>query len=106
MSGLEALTSMDYPGRFIALGLNPEGMPAVVYGITGRSESSKARKLVLEKSLSALTKIKVEPIDAELVNKGNPDLLLYDAVIVSLTYRCEMIVGNGKQTKRIDEALC
>ena len=56
MSGLEVLSSMDYPGRFIVLGLTKEGIHTAIYGITGRSSPSQARRLVI-KTKSSLGKM-------------------------------------------------
>lgn len=91
-SGLEAVTRMEYPGRFIIVGRDRSGHHnVVVYGITGRSPSSQARKLVHDE---AGKRIFVQPTDEKLFKTGNPDLLVYDA----LFYSQSVSVSNGKQT--------
>ncbi|MEK6801028.1 MAG: IMP cyclohydrolase [Nanoarchaeota archaeon] len=90
INGLDNLASMEYPGRFIAMGMNEAGFPTVVYGITGRSPSSQARRLV-EKDNT----ISVEPTDIDLVNQGDPSLLIYPAIIID---NLGVGVSNGAQT--------
>ncbi len=90
--GLEALTAMEYPGRFIILGADRDALHTiVVYGITGRSPSSKARKMVHDKMGR---KVSVVPTDEEILKTGNLDLLVYDAIL----YEKGIAVSNGKQT--------
>jgi IMP cyclohydrolase len=90
IGGLEALAHMEYPGRVIILGRAPgEGIPFVVYGITGRSPSSQARRIVFEG-----TRAMVTPTDEDLLAEGDPDLLLYAAI--SIQQGC--VVSNGRQT--------
>ena len=69
----------------------------VVYGITGRSPSSQARKLVSDKR-----GVWVQPTEEETLKKGNVDLLVYPAV---LFHERGLAVSNGKQTGDILEAL-
>ncbi len=103
--GLEALASMEYPGRFIAIGSNvADGIDVVVYGITGRSPSSQARKLVLTRGKPFIM-INTEPTDRELLKQGNTDLLVYPAIILGPS---GIAVSNGRQTNNIyhNEKLC
>lgn len=87
---LGALANMEYPGRFIILGYDPSGEQMVaVYGITGRSPSSRARKLEFEGNA-----IWTKPIDEETLKKGNPELLIYPALI----FTAGIAVSNGRQT--------
>ena len=84
---------MVYPGRFIVLGADQTGdWDVVVYGITGRSPSSKARKLELVGDY-----ILTRPTDPEVLKTGNPDLLVYPALILGEA----IVVSNGKQTTDI-----
>ena len=95
--GLENLTKLVYPGRFTIIGMDATGENnVVVYGITGRSPPSRARKLELAADI-----IKVLPTDEEEVKKGNPDLLIYDAAIDA---RRAITVSNGAQTESIATA--
>ncbi|MBS3149291.1 hypothetical protein J4455_01175 [Candidatus Woesearchaeota archaeon] len=41
----EVLSSMDYPGRFFVIGRNVDLSFFALYGITGRSEKSQARRI-------------------------------------------------------------
>jgi IMP cyclohydrolase len=91
---LEALTRMQYPGRIIIIGASNNGAAAVMYAVTGRSPSSQARKLVID---NAQNKINVTPTDEKTLKTGNPDLLVYPAVIVA----GGIAVSNGKQTSDI-----
>jgi IMP cyclohydrolase len=92
-SGLEALAALRYPGRFIIMGVDPTGnFSAVAYGITGRSASSQARKLEAEAGT-----IWTKPTDAEMLKTGNPELLIYPAVIIGQG----LAVSNGRQTSDV-----
>jgi len=91
---LECLSRMKYPGRTLAVGRDLSGMfNVVIYAITGRSSSSQARRLELEADT-----IWTKPTDPEVLQKGNVDLLIYPAVILSEG----LAVSNGKQTSDID----
>jgi IMP cyclohydrolase len=91
---LQALARMQYPGRIIIIGASSKGAAVVMYAVTGRSPSSQARKLVIDK---AQKKINVTPTDEETLKTGNPDLLVYPAVIAA----GGIAVSNGKQTTDI-----
>jgi len=90
---LESLSSKEYPGRLIILGRDPSGENEVaIYAITGRSPSSQARKLEREGDT-----IWAKPLDQELINQGNRNLLLYPAICLSQG----IAVSNGQQTADI-----
>jgi len=91
---MEALSRMQYPGRVIIIGASSQGESIVMYAITGRSPSSQARKLVID---NEQRKINVTPTDEKTLKTGNPDLLVYPAVIVAEG----IAVSNGKQTTDI-----
>jgi len=94
----EKLSSKCYPGRGIILGRGRRGRNlVVVYFITGRSASSQARKFVWE-SQTLWTK----PTNEETLKKGQPDLLIYPAAIVTLVGAA---ISNGKQTEDLARAL-
>lgn len=95
---LEFLSENGYFGRFIVLGLNADGERVAVYGITGRSASSQARRLEYEPY--GLGRIMVQPTDIETLKKGNPDLLIYPAMV---EMREGLGVSNGKQTQSLME---
>ena len=88
------LSRMIYPGRLLALGRDrADKHHVVLYAITGRSPSSQARRLV-EESGAVWTK----PTDLDTLKKGNPELLVYPAIVFSHG----IAVSNGRQTADID----
>ena len=98
LNGLKVLSEMEYPGRFIMLGRAENSDVAAVYGITGRSPSSHARRLVKKNEWKGGFSIHVEPTDPELLKTGNPELLIYPAIIVEGN---NIVVSNGKQTENL-----
>lgn len=92
---LMALERMEYPGRLIILGMTPNKRKIVIYGITGRSESSRARRLDYDKTSGVIS---VNPTDQEALKKGNPDLLIYPCIMI---HNNNVAVSNGNQTKDI-----
>lgn len=101
LNGLKVLSDMDYPGRFIMLGRADRGDVVAVYGITGRSTSSQARRMSKKETPSGFS-ICVEPTNLQLLKMGNPDLLLYTAIKVDLG---NIVVSNGKQTDGLEHKL-
>jgi IMP cyclohydrolase len=94
---LESLSRMKYPGRALAVGRDmSDAFNIIIYAITGRSSSSQARRLALEADA-----IWTKPTDPEVLRKGNIDLLIYPAVILSEG----LAASNGKQTSDIDVRL-
>ena len=89
---MDIVKKMVYPGRIIIIGTAPAGQRVVLYSITGRSPSSQARRLEI---FSPASSIFVKPTDEETLNTGNPDLLVYPAVICRAG---AIAVSNGKQT--------
>jgi IMP cyclohydrolase len=95
--GLQNLADKEYPGRIIIIGRDITGKnDVVVYAITGRSPSSQARKMELEDDA-----IWTKPTDDETLKRGNIDLLVYPAIILSRG----IAVSNGKQTADIKTCL-
>jgi IMP cyclohydrolase len=95
---LANLSAMEYPGRVIVIGRDPTGSrTAVIYAVTGRSPSSQARKLERRED-----GIWVRPTDEEILKKGNPDLLIYPAMLFSTL---GVAVSNGKQTEDVRRRL-
>jgi IMP cyclohydrolase len=91
---LEGLCRMTYPGRALAIGRDMSGtFNIVIYGITARSPSSQARRLGLEAGA-----IWTKPTNPEVLGKGNIELLIYPAVIMSEG----LAASNGRQTSDID----
>jgi IMP cyclohydrolase len=88
---------MPYPGRLIIIGRDPGGSHAVlVYAITGRSPSSQARRLKF-----ADQAVWTEPLNMEVLQKGNVDLLIYRAVALGRG----IAISNGRQTDEIVQVL-
>ncbi len=95
--GLVNLVSKEYPGRLIIIGQDRSGTKTImVYAITGRSPSSQAR-LMVEK----MDGIWVRPTDDDILKKGNPDLLIYPALL----FGQGIAVSNGKQTTDVKNRL-
>lgn len=95
---LANLSAMEYPGRVIVIGRDPTGSrTAVIYAVTGRSPSSQARKLERRED-----GIWIRPTDEEILKKGNPDLLIYPAILFSTL---GVAVSNGKQTEDVRRRL-
>ncbi len=93
--GLEALAAMDYPGRFIIAGKSESGSSVVIYGLTGRSDSSKARKFAFGDKTGV---VRTTVTDPKILEKGSPSLLLYEAIAC---YDSKVVVSNGAQTNLI-----
>jgi IMP cyclohydrolase len=95
--GFESLSAMEYPGRVIIIGKdrNRENI-VVIYAITGRSPSSQARKLEIERGV-----VWTKPTDEAKLKSGNIDLLIYPAISIHRG----IAVSNGKQTQDILEHL-
>lgn len=98
--GLENLAKMEYPGRFIILGMDLSGeQGVVVYGVTGRSQSSQARKFVFSEEHDVL---RTDVTDKEQLEKGSPALLIYPAMARKYD---AIIVSNGAQTNLLYETI-
>jgi len=94
---LVSLAAKEYPGRLIIIGQDVSGSQAIiVYAITGRSPSSQARRMVAQRG-----GIWVRPTDDEVLKTGNPDLLIYPAIL----FGKGIAVSNGKQTTDVQECL-
>lgn len=88
----EDFLKKPYPGRGLIVGYN-EGVRAAVYFVMGRSEYSKAR--VLEQKDNV---VYTKPTDSKLLSEGNPELLLYNAVMFLDDL---LVVSNGRQTDTV-----
>ncbi len=95
----DTLQAMPYPGRTIIVGAGSGGQRGVLYAITGRSPSSQARRLVIDEQEQ---KIFVRPTDEDTLKTGNPDLLVYAAIMCGVG---GIAVSNGKQTGDVFKAL-
>ncbi|HLD02174.1 MAG TPA: IMP cyclohydrolase [Candidatus Nanoarchaeia archaeon] len=97
--GLEALTAMEYPGRFIIIGTTPAEDTAVFYGMTGRRPSSRGRKFVpVPLPTEEITAIETEYLDPN-VEQSLRELQLYPAMSYDTSRPSDFVaVSNGHQT--------
>jgi IMP cyclohydrolase len=95
---IEHIASKEYLGRMFAIGKAPTGEDVVAYAVTGRSDSSRARRLEAE---WAKSRVRTSVTDPEQLKKGNPSLLLYNAIV--LNKHGDLVVSNGVQTDLIVE---
>ncbi|MBW3004860.1 IMP cyclohydrolase [Candidatus Woesearchaeota archaeon] len=101
VEGLENLTKMEYPGRFIILGRHAEGEGNIaIYGVTGRSPPSQARRFVFDEKHKVL---RTDVTDKEQLEKGSPALLIYPAMAITDNF---MLVSNGAQTNHMYTVMC
>lgn len=85
---------MVYPGRFLILGNNEEFL-FHYYGVTARSESSRAKRYIHQPETGTVIVI---PTNAEVMAQGDLSLLDYTAAYLS---RDRIILGNGRQTDQV-----
>ncbi len=93
MTFRELFKERPYPGRFIIIGVTG-GMPIAVYGATGRSPSSLARRFV-----EVADGVFMTATDATVAIQGNPDLLEYPAVRI---FENGVVVANGNHIDKIE----
>ncbi len=100
---LNALSDMIYSGRGITVGMTPRGNVFVGYTLTGRSPSSQARMLIKKPLLGMPSAFRIEtmPTNREELEKGNPALLIYPAIIC---FGESILVSNGAQTELLFSA--
>lgn len=88
------LKRMRYPGRFLVIGKDADSYVAL-YGATGRSASSLARRFVEEADA-----VYMGGVDATVAKEGNPELLEYPAVQL---FENGVVVANGRQIEKVTE---
>jgi hypothetical protein len=102
LRNMQVLRETDYTGRGFVLGQssNPD-MDVIVYWLTGRSTSSRNRRITFnELDGSART----EAYDPSLLER--PELLIYSAIREVQAYESNcQIVSNGDQTDTVAEGL-
>jgi IMP cyclohydrolase len=97
----EEFLKKDYPGRGVIIGSFEATNLYCVYFVMGRSPSSQARLLKRDENL-----VFTEPTDLSVLQQGNPELLLYNA-IACLPSEGLYAVSNGRQTDTIfTEFIC
>jgi IMP cyclohydrolase len=89
---IELLKEMRYPGRFLVIGKDGESYVAL-YGATGRSPSSLARRFVQKGDA-----VFMGGVDDTVKNQGNPELLEYPALRL---FENGAVVANGRQIENI-----
>ena len=77
--GFKPIKDMIYPGRVIIIGKSTSNDYVLLYAITGRSPSSQARRFELDENNE---KILVKPTDEEVLKTGDPELLIYPALVL------------------------
>lgn len=91
------LVSQEYVGRLLLMGRDLSGQFDILgYAITGRSVSSRARRLVWAEDGALHTEV-TQP---ELLLSGNPKLLLYPCL---RRYQDHWLISNGMQTDLLYE---
>jgi len=91
------MPTADYVGRFIALGATKSGIPVAVYGITGRSPSSQARRFVHEQ-IDGVQGIRVQHLTPDKISPAEEALIVYPAMLFG---QAGIAVSNGRQTTDI-----
>lgn len=91
---------MVYLGRIVGVGRTETGRPFVVYGVSGRSDSSRQRKAVPYDR-----RIAIGPLDQMTEEQHQQaSLLMYDAITTS-NELAVAVVSNGKHTNDIYDSL-
>jgi IMP cyclohydrolase len=96
MNTIKEALSGEYYGRIIILGKTSNDLNLVAYALTGRSESSRARKLQRKDNV-----VSTYPTNREQLKKGNPSLLIYNAIVEKPDDIRFVSVSNGAQTDLI-----
>ncbi len=89
MTLTEYLKTLRYPGRFIVIGRSDGGVLAI-YGATGRSAASLARRYVQDGN----SDVWAQHTDTKVAQEGNSELLEYRAVRWTDT---GFVMANGRQ---------
>ncbi len=96
-----------YIGRILGLGVTEQGNPAAVYGLSGRSEASRQRRLV-ESDYLLGPEVLVEPAgEITPQQKGKKSLLFYPAIRClnrkrsPTRSRSFAVVSNGAHTNEL-----
>lgn len=85
--------TLRYPGRFIVLGMSQDTVFAI-YGATGRSAASRARKYVMDEH----NDVWAERTDEVVVKEGNLELLEYRAL---KWFENGFAIANGRQIELV-----
>jgi len=93
---INLLRAGEYFGRLIGAGLTTEKKVFLLYGITGRSAASRARRLMRRRE-----GIFTEPLAEIALNPQQRELLVYPAIL----FNQGVALSNGQQTMAIAEKL-
>lgn len=96
-ANFEALASNDYTGRGIVMGRAVTGDLAQVYWVTGRSEPSRNRVILVEDGVA-----RTDVFDESKVEPDQLEYLIYNAMASAPGHH---VVSNGKQTDDIVRGL-
>jgi IMP cyclohydrolase len=93
---------MAYFGRIVAVGRTVQDEPAVIYGISGRSEGSKKRKLALEKyeGMQCVHVREIGELTAD--QRARYDIFFYPAIVA---HGSLAVVTNGNHTKDLVDTI-
>lgn len=94
------IADKEYLGRFLIIGRTLREQDFVAYAVTGRSSSSRARRL--EEEWSTSDRVRTSCTDEEQLKKGTPELLIYNAMQM---VNGMFVVSNGAQTDVIAKKL-
>ncbi len=97
LANFEELADNDYTGRGMVMGRTATGDLAQVYWITGRSDPSRNRIVLVENDIA-----RTDVFDPTTVDPEKLPLLIYDAMAANGK---EHVVSNGKQTDDIVRGL-
>ncbi len=89
------LSTLEYPGRGIVLGLLGS-RPVGIYFVTARSAASKAKKYVLAADGKSIS---VQTTNLKVMARGKLDLLQYTSVRIG---EQGFVVGNGRQVDSVE----
>ncbi len=99
-------TEGTYIGRILGVGLTEDGRPAAVYGISGRSQSSKQRRLILSDYILG-PEVLVEPVGEMTEEQTSRKAIYFYPAIRALNpkegrkFRTFAVFSNGAHTAEI-----
>lgn len=95
MQLIQHLSTLDYPGRGLVLGLMGE-RPLGVYFVTARSAASKAKTYTLSADQKSIS---VQTTNLKIMARGKLDLLQYTSVRLGNE---AFVLGNGRQVDAVE----
>lgn len=95
MELIQHLSTLEYPGRGLVLGLMGE-RPIGVYFVTARSAASKAKTYTLSADQKSIS---VQTTNLKIMARGKLDLLQYTSVRMGDE---SFVLGNGRQVDAVE----